>query len=78
MPSNESSLRVYLMGKFYSKVIYQKCMFFTNIRNNYSLKDYPEKMKKILLILHRRQIKQIYVEDFTFKVIRHTHHTNCN
>ena len=41
MPSNESSLRVYLMGKFYSKVIYQKCMFFTNIRNNYSLKDYP-------------------------------------
>ena len=28
MPVNESSLRVYLMGRCHSKVIYQKCVFF--------------------------------------------------
>ena len=31
MPANKSSLRIYLIGKFLSKVIHQKCPFFTNI-----------------------------------------------
>ena len=37
-PVNESYLRVYFMGRFHSKVIYQKCAFFTNIENDYLLK----------------------------------------
>ena len=40
MPANESSLGVYLMGRFHSKVIYQKCVFFANIGNDWLLKDY--------------------------------------
>ena len=38
MPANKSSLGVYLMGTFHSKVIYQKCASFTYIGNDYSKK----------------------------------------
>ena len=38
MPANESSLRACFMGRFSSKVVYQKFVAFTNIRNEYSLK----------------------------------------
>ena len=38
MAANESSHKVYLRGRFDSKVIYQKCVSF-NTGNDYSLKD---------------------------------------
>ena len=38
MPANKSSLKVYYMGRFNSKVVFQKCMFFTNIGIDYPLK----------------------------------------
>ena len=65
MPANESYLRVYFMGRFNSKDVYAKCVFFTNIENDYSLK-----IKKLLSIMRRLRIKYIY--------IRIAHHTNCN
>ena len=40
MSAKEVSLKVYLMKTFYSKVVCQKWVFFTNIGKNSSLKDY--------------------------------------
>ena len=39
MPVNEASLRVYFMGSFHRKFVYQNCVFdiFKNIENDYSL-----------------------------------------
>ena len=38
MSTIESSLRVYFMGRFNSKAVYQKCVFIINTGNDYSLK----------------------------------------
>ena len=73
MSANQSYLRVYFMGRFNSKVIIQKCVFFTNIRNNYSVK-----IKKLLSIMRRLRIKWIYIEDFVWRKVWKAHHTSCN
>ena len=49
--------RVDFMGWFHSKVAYHKCVFFTQIGNDYSFK-----------IKHRLRIKYTYVEDFFEKM----------
>ena len=40
MPAKDSSLMVYFMGRFYSKVVYQKCVYqkMYVIKNDCSLK----------------------------------------
>ena len=57
MPANESSPRVYPTDSFHGKV--------TNNRNNYSLEDYLQKIKKQLL-LHRLRIRKTYIKNFIF------------
>ena len=48
------------MGRFNSKVVFQKCMFFTNIGIDYPLKT----QTKLLSIMHRLRIKKIHIDDF--------------
>ena len=67
MPVNESSLRVYLMRRCHSKVIYQKCVIFYKYWKQLLVKRLL--VKKVLSILHQLQIKQINVEDYIFKNI---------
>ena len=55
MPVNKSPLRVYLLGRCHITVIYQKCVFFTNIGNNYSLQNFdmlmiPVAIKSLLYL----------------------------
>ena len=65
MPVNESSLRVYLMRRCHSKVIYRKCVIFYKHWKQSLVKRLL--VKKLLSILHRLQIKQINVEDYILK-----------
>ena len=36
MPANESSVMIYIIGRFHSKVLYQKWAFSTNTGTDYS------------------------------------------
>ena len=57
-----------LFDGFHSKVIYQKCVLLTNIGNDYSLKDFSQKiLKKISFSSASLWIKQIYVDGFIFR-----------
>ena len=60
MPVNEASLRVYFMGSFHRKFVYQNCVFdiFKNIENDCSL-NIEEKCQ--LRIIYRS--KNIYTAD---------------
>ena len=52
---------------FWNKYSFSSYVFFKNVGNDYTLKDYSQKIKKILSILRRLRIKQIYGEDYIFK-----------
>ena len=59
MPANELSLRVYFMGRFHSKGIFQKCVFFTNIENGFSskIKKTTTQISTYYLFLHKIKIR---------------------
>ena len=61
---HESSLKVYLMGRCHSKVIYQKCVFYYKCWKQLLVKRIL--VKKLLSSLHQPQIKQINAEDYIF------------
>ena len=61
MLANESSLRVYFMGRFNSKVVEQKCLVFINNGNDYMLKK-----NTINYAWTTNQIKEDYIECLFF------------
>ena len=67
------------MGRFHSKVIYQKCVFFTNTGNDYSLKDDRKKNLKIFFRFCIEYESNKYMFRILFKKkIRRAHDTSCN
>ena len=67
MPVNKSSLRFYLMGRCYIKVIYQKCVFFKYWKRLLVKKLPVKNQKELLSIIHRLRVKQTYVVDLKRK-----------
>ena len=82
MLASESSLRVYLMGRFHSKVIYQKCVFFTEYWKPLLVKRKLVKNNK-KIIMHQKlcidyESNKSMLKILFLKKFRRAHHTSCS